>query len=188
MAVLSQATCLSLLAALAEADLHGRRDIVGRIVATRSAELAELAVVCFVQKDATTCCTNKQKGLHGSLLAANPASNSCYKMCLADSCIALQHLATTVQLRSQYNTAQHAFFVLFAQVSGLRPGRGYSFRVRAQNAQGQGPWSQPLQATTAADIPGPPSQPVCSKRTAAGVTVKWEAPEQDNGVAVVSYR
>lgn len=75
-----------------------------------------------------------------------------------------------------------------AQVGGLRPGRGYSFRVRAQNTQGQGPWSQPLQASTAADVPGPPPQPVCSKRTAAGVTVKWEAPEQEHGAPVVSYR
>lgn len=74
------------------------------------------------------------------------------------------------------------------QVSDLRPGRGYHFRVLAQNAQGQGPWSQPLQASTAADVPGPPSQPVCSKRTANGVIVKWAAPEVENGAPVVSYR
>ena len=73
-------------------------------------------------------------------------------------------------------------------MSALRPGRGYHFRVLAQNAQGQGPWSQPLQASTAADVPGPPSQPVCSRRTANGFTVKWVAPEVENGAPVVSYR
>ena len=74
------------------------------------------------------------------------------------------------------------------QIGGLRPGRGYDFRVRAQNAQGQSPWSQPLQASTAADTPGPPSQPVCSKRTANGVSVKWDAAEQENGAQVFAYR
>ena len=78
--------------------------------------------------------------------------------------------------------------VLLVQISGLRPGRLHSFRVRAQNAQGQGPWSSPLQASTSADTPGPPSRPVCSKRTSNGVAVKWEAPEQENGASVISYR
>ena len=73
-------------------------------------------------------------------------------------------------------------------MSDLRPGKGYHFRVLAQNAQGQSLWSQPLQASTAADVPGPPSQPVCSKRSAKGITVKWLAPEVENGAAVVSYR
>ncbi|KAL0040936.1 hypothetical protein WJX79_010532 [Trebouxia sp. C0005] len=73
-------------------------------------------------------------------------------------------------------------------ITRLRPGRGYSFRARAQNGQGQGPWSQVLQGSTAADMPGAPSQPVCSKRTASGVNVRWEAPEQENGAPVVSYR
>ncbi len=75
-----------------------------------------------------------------------------------------------------------------AQITRLRPGRGYSFRARAQNGQGQGPWSQVLQGSTAADVPGVPSQPVCSKRTTSGVNVRWEAPEQENGAPVVSYR
>ena len=70
----------------------------------------------------------------------------------------------------------------------MRPGKAYHFRVLAQNAQGQGLWSQPLQASTAADVPGAPSQPVCSKRTATGFTVKWVAPEVENGAPVVSYR
>lgn len=74
------------------------------------------------------------------------------------------------------------------QVSDLRPGRGYQFRVLAQNAQGQGPWSQPLHASAEADVPGAPSQPVCSKRTSNGVTVKWVAPEVENGSPVISYR
>ncbi|KAL3147790.1 Fibronectin type III domain-containing protein 3B, variant 2 [Trebouxia sp. C0010 RCD-2024] len=73
-------------------------------------------------------------------------------------------------------------------VSDLRPGRGYQFRVLAQNAQGQGPWSQPLHASAEADVPGAPSQPVCSKRTSNGVTVKWVAPEVENGSPVISYR
>lgn len=70
----------------------------------------------------------------------------------------------------------------------LLPGKQYQFRVRAQNAQGQSSWSKTLQASTAADVPEPPTHLTCSKRQASGALIKWSAPEQDNGAAVYSYR
>lgn len=74
------------------------------------------------------------------------------------------------------------------QVDELGPGREYQFRVRAQSAQGQSPWSDTLQSRTASDVPGSPGQPSCSKRTSSGVNVKWDSPDQENGSAVKSYR
>jgi hypothetical protein len=43
-----------------------------------------------------------------------------------------------------------------ALVSGLLPGQSYALRVCANNAAGQGPFSEPLRATTAPAPPGPP--------------------------------
>lgn len=72
-------------------------------------------------------------------------------------------------------------------VGGLLPGRKYSWRVRAANACGSGPWSEAVTASTAPAVPGASSKPSISKVTATSAKVKWSIPLEDNGAAVRTY-
>lgn len=74
------------------------------------------------------------------------------------------------------------------QVEGLRPGKGYLFRVRASNAKGQGPWSALAAAETQPAPPDAPPPPATSHRTSCSVRCKWEVPVEDHGAAVLRYR
>ena len=73
-------------------------------------------------------------------------------------------------------------------MEGLRPGKGYLFRVRASNAKGQGPWSVVAAAETQAAPPEAPSQPAISQRTSTSARCKWDVPVEDHGAAVLRYR
>ncbi|KAF8059974.1 FNDC3B [Scenedesmus sp. PABB004] len=68
-----------------------------------------------------------------------------------------------------------------AEVGGLLPGRAYSWRVRALNACGAGPWCEPAQCRTLAAPPGAPPRPSFSQRTATSVKVNWGMPPESNG-------
>lgn len=72
-------------------------------------------------------------------------------------------------------------------VGGLLPGRRYSWRVRAVNSCGVGPWSAPVTASTAPTVPDAPAKPSLSKLAATSAKVKWGIPLEDNGATVKLY-
>ena len=77
---------------------------------------------------------------------------------------------------------------LACTLPGLKPGRSYQARVRAQNARGWGPWGEAAAGGTAAGPPGAPRGPLqFSGRAATSIKVRWQAPADDRGAAVICY-
>lgn len=72
-----------------------------------------------------------------------------------------------------------------AQIPALEAGIRYQLRVRAGNAVGWGPWSEPLAAATAPDVPAAPAG-LTAKAVGTTVRAAWEAPE-DNGAPISAY-
>lgn len=84
-------------------------------------------------------------------------------------------------LSSSYQVAGD---VLTAEIRDLQPGALYFFRVQAMNSQGSSAWSGWARLLTPSDAPAPPPALRAWAAGAGAVSLKWEAPECDNGAPV----
>ena len=72
--------------------------------------------------------------------------------------------------------------------TGLRSNAQYRFRLRAQNGEGMGPWSEEACYTTLPDVPGPPLRPASKGRLHAhSFKVRWDPPADTGGSPITSY-
>ena len=71
------------------------------------------------------------------------------------------------------------------EVTGLTPGREYTFRVRAENVKGGGEWSVERTATPMRVEPGKPGLSMAPGRASATATVS--PPSDNGGAAVIDY-
>ena len=72
--------------------------------------------------------------------------------------------------------------------TGLRSNTQYRFRLRAQNGEGMGPWSDEACYTTLPDVPGPPLRPASKGRLHAhSFKVRWDPPSDNGGSPITSY-
>ncbi|XP_063808083.1 fibronectin type-III domain-containing protein 3A isoform X5 [Pseudophryne corroboree] len=72
-------------------------------------------------------------------------------------------------------------------VCGLLPGKVYSFRIRAANKTGFGPFSEKCEITTAPGAPDQCRPPQITCRSATCALIHWEAPN-NNGAEITEYR
>ena len=82
----------------------------------------------------------------------------------------------------------HSRRAVLLQVEGLQSGRSYSFRLRASNEKGQSSWSETANTATMPAEPSPCPTPSFAARTATSIRVRWEAPAEDGGATITSYR
>ena len=82
-------------------------------------------------------------------------------------------------------TLSHTGTGTAANMTSLTNGSAYQVRVRAENGNGEGPWSSAATATPA----GKPAKPDAPSLTAGdgSLTVTWTAPS-DNGSAITGYK
>ncbi|KAM4796076.1 fibronectin type-III domain-containing protein 3A [Rhinophrynus dorsalis] len=98
------------------------------------------------------------------------------------TCYSLEMSSDVTEHREVYQGPEVECTVL-----SLLPGKVYSFRLRAANKAGFGPFSEKCEVTTA---PGPPDQcgpPHITCRSATCALIQWEAPNS-NGADITEYR
>lgn len=88
----------------------------------------------------------------------------------------VQDLALGGGFHTLYSGSLSAF-----DVSGLHPGQGYAFRVKATNSAGASPFSAPAQTTTLAVPPGPPLAVTLMVVVYHSIKLKWSPPAFTGG-------
>ncbi|XP_053662447.1 fibronectin type-III domain-containing protein 3a [Anopheles marshallii] len=74
------------------------------------------------------------------------------------------------------------------ECSGLRRASTFQFRLRAENDNGRGPWSEEVVFRTLPTCPGRPTKPqVKGKIHANGFKVKWDPPHDTGGAEIALY-
>lgn len=88
----------------------------------------------------------------------------------------------------------HGFLPVYAGAdasyvcTGLRRATEYRFRLRAETADGQGPWSADVTYATPADRPAAPGRPTPKgKIHSRAFRLRWEPPHEDGGAPLESY-
>lgn len=71
---------------------------------------------------------------------------------------------------------------------GLRAGCTYRVRVCAYNAAGEGPYSVPVDISTAPDVASQPSAPHATQRWQQALQLAWRPPQHDGGSPIHAYR
>ncbi len=71
---------------------------------------------------------------------------------------------------------------------GLPPGVTRHYRVAAVNSRGRGPYSNVVQASTPANLPGRPSGLRFEMLDATSITLAWNPPLTTGGAAITGYR
>ena len=69
----------------------------------------------------------------------------------------------------------------------LQPGTQHTFKVRAKNAMGFGPWSPPSSFETEPDVPGPPAEPSLLSQSATSLSVALNPAAYAGGSPVTTY-
>uniref|UniRef100_A0A182KBS4 Fibronectin type-III domain-containing protein n=1 Tax=Anopheles christyi TaxID=43041 RepID=A0A182KBS4_9DIPT len=74
------------------------------------------------------------------------------------------------------------------ECTGLRRASTFQFRLRAENDNGRGPWSEEVVFRTLPTCPGRPTKPqVKGKVNANGFKVKWDSPHDTGGADISLY-
>jgi len=110
------------------------------------------------------------------------APQKCNGSDVSEYCLQVQDLSQGGGFNPLYTGCLTSF-----DVSSLRPGTSYAFRVRAANAAGVGPFSPLLNVTTTAVAPGPPLAVTPVAVTHSSLKLKWSPPAFSGGSAPHAY-
>ena len=69
----------------------------------------------------------------------------------------------------------------------LLPNTTYTYRVRAVNLSGSGPWSNEESLTTLVNLPSAPAQPTGAGLDSDSIEVSWMAPTDNGGDTITAY-
>ena len=69
----------------------------------------------------------------------------------------------------------------------LLPNTTYTYRVRANNLAGGGPWSNEVALTTLVNLPSAPAVPTGAGLDSVSIEVSWMAPDNNGGDTITAY-